>query len=52
MTTPLFMHTIIEIVIAGLLIIGFMYEPVIARWEQRQKKKMLRAFKEMRRYRK
>ena len=45
-----FFLTVIEIIIASFLVIGFMYEPAIARWEQKQKRKVLRAFKKRREY--
>ena len=52
MSTVHWMQTIIEIVVVALLIVGFIYEPVIADWEEKQKEKVLRAFKERRKYRK
>lgn len=51
MATLHFMQTVGLILLAGLLVIGFMYEPMIAKWEQKQKRKVLRALKVMRRYR-
>jgi hypothetical protein len=34
------------------IIIGFIYEPVIAEWERRQGEKMLKALKKRKEYRK
>ena len=45
-----FFLTVIEIVICGALIIGFMYEPAIAKWEQKQKRKVLKALKKRKEY--
>ena len=45
MSTSQFFLTAIEIIIAFGLIVGFMYEPAIARWEQKQKRKVLKALK-------
>ena len=52
MSTAHLIQTIIEIVVVALIIVGLMYEPVIADWEEKQKEKVLKAFKEMRKYRK
>lgn len=51
MSTPHIIQTVLEVVVVALLIIGLIYEPILAKWEKRQGKKMLKAFKEMRRYR-
>jgi hypothetical protein len=45
-------QTIIEIVVIALLVLGFIYEPILAKWEERQKKKVLKAFKERKALRK
>ena len=50
MSTAQFFATAIEIIIAFGLVIGFMYEPAIARWEQKQARKVLKAFKKRREY--
>lgn len=52
MSTTHWIQTIIEIIIGGGLIIGFFYEPIVAEWEEKQKEKILRAFKKRRGYRK
>lgn len=52
MTTPQIIRTVFEIIMIAVLILGFVYEPALAKWEQRQGEKMLKAFKKMRKYRK
>lgn len=52
MSTVHIIQTVIEVVIIALIIVGLIYEPIIAKWEQRQGEKMLKAFKKMRGYRK
>ena len=52
MSTPHIIQTVIEIVLVIGIIAGLIYEPIIAKWEQRQGEKMLKAFKKMRKYRK
>lgn len=51
MSTSHWIATIFELLLIVLIILGFLYEPVIAKWERKQGKKMLRAFKERKRYR-
>ena len=43
--------SIIEVLVVAAVIIGFMYEPIVADWEQKQKEKVLKAFKDRRRFR-
>ena len=45
-------QTIIEVIMVIAVIVGCLYEPVIAEWERRQGEKMLKAFKERKGYRK
>lgn len=52
MSTAHWIQTIIEVIVVVLVIVGFIYEPVLARWERKQGEKMLKAFKEKRKYRK
>lgn len=52
MSTAHWIQTTLEVVIIALLIVGFIYEPALAKWERKQGEKMLRAFKEMGKYRK
>lgn len=51
MSTSHWISTIFELLLIVLIILGFLYEPVIAKWERKQGEKMLRAFKERKRYR-
>lgn len=51
MSTTHIIQTVIEIVIIPLIIIGIIYEPIIAEWEEKQKEKVLRAFKNRGKYR-
>lgn len=34
MSTPHLIQTIIEVLLVGALVVGFIYEPAIAEWEQ------------------
>lgn len=45
-------QTGIEIVLVALLILGIFYEPALAKWEERQKEKVLKALKERKALRK
>lgn len=45
-------QTVFEIVLVALVIVGIIYEPVLAKWEERQKEKVLRTFKEKKALRK
>lgn len=37
--------TTIEFLLVGLVIVGFIYEPMLAKWEEKQKRKVLKALK-------
>lgn len=50
MTTLHILQTVLEIVLVGLCIIGFIFEPALADWEEAQKEKVIKAFKERKRY--
>lgn len=52
MSTTHYILTIFEILLIVAVIVGLIYEPVIAKWEQKKSEKMLKAFKKMREYRK
>ena len=52
MSTTHAIQTVIEILVAVALLVGFIYEPVVAEWEDRQKEKILRAWKKRKEYRK
>ena len=51
MSTAHWVQTIIEVVLIVSLIIGGLYEPVLADWEEKQKEKVLKAFKKRKEYR-
>lgn len=51
MSTLHWIQTIFELLLIVLIILGFLYEPLVAKWEQNQCKKMFRDFKERKRYR-
>lgn len=52
MSTTHTIQTVIEILIAVAVIVAVFHEPVIAKWEQKQGEKMLKAFNERKKYRK
>ncbi len=52
MSTTHYIQTAIEVLTIIAIIVAMMYEPVLAKWEEKQGKKMLKAFKKMREYRK
>ena len=51
MSTLHTIQTVIEIVLVIGVIIAVFYEPAIAKWEDKQKGKFLKAFKERGKYR-
>ena len=46
MSTGHLILTIIESIVIVAVVLGLFFEPVIARWEQKQKEKILKAFEE------
>ena len=52
MSTVHIIQTVIEILVIVAIIAGFVYEPIIAEWEQKQGEKMLKALKKTKEYRK
>ena len=44
-------QTIIEALMVIAVVVGFIYEPAIAKWEQKQGEKMLKAFSKRKEYR-
>lgn len=52
MSTTQWIQTIIEILMLAAIIVGFIYEPLLVEWEEKQKEKVLKAFKKRRQYRK
>ena len=51
MSTAHTIQTIIEILMIVAIVVGIIYEPVLAKWEEKQKEKVLKAFKERRKFR-
>lgn len=51
MSTTHWIQTIIEFLVVGAIIVGFIYEPILAKWEKKQGEKMLKAFKKRKEYR-
>ena len=51
MSTTHWIITIIEVLMVAAVIVGLIYEPVIAEWEKKQGEKMLKRFKERKKYR-
>lgn len=51
MSTPHLIQSIIEAIVVIALIVGLFHEPIVAEWEEKQKEKVLKAFKERRKLR-
>lgn len=51
MSTLHLIQTILEVLIVVAVILGLLYEPIIAEWERKQGEKMLKAFKKRKEYR-
>ena len=52
MSTAHAIQTVIEFLVIIAVFVGFVYEPVLAKWEQKQGEKMLKAFNKRKAYRK
>lgn len=52
MSTGHLIITVIEFVAIAVIIVGFIYEPALAKWEEKQKEKVLKALKERKALRK
>ena len=52
MTLTQWIQTIIEFLMIVAVVLGFIYEPVLTRWERTQKRKVLTALKKRKEYRK
>ena len=44
-------QTIIEVLMIGIIAVGFLYEPAMTRWEEKLGEKMLKAFNKRKEYR-
>ena len=51
MSTAHAIQTTFEILVIAAIIVGYFYQPALAKWEQKQKEKILKAFKKQREYR-
>ena len=51
MSTAHWIQTIFEVLVVVAVIIGGLYEPMLADWEEKQKEKVLKAFKKRKEYR-
>ena len=51
MSTTHFIQTALEVVMVAAVIVCLIYEPAIAKWEEKQKQKVLKALKERKEYR-
>ena len=51
MSTAHLIQTIIEFLIIVAIIVGLIYEPALAKWEEKKGEKMLKAFKKRKEYR-
>ena len=52
MSTTHVIQTLIEVLLVIAILVGMVYEPVLAEWERKQGEKMLKAFKKRTEYRK
>ena len=52
MSTLHLIQTVLELLVIAALILAFIYEPALAKWEEKKKEKVLRTFKERRAFRK
>ena len=44
-------QTIIEALVIAALIVGFIYEPILVKWEEKQKEKVIKAWKQRKKFR-
>lgn len=52
MSVTHYIQTAIEVLLIAAVVVAMVYEPVLAKWEEKQGKKMLKAFKKMKECRK
>ena len=46
-----YLQTSLEVLMLVALVLGFIYEPALAKWEEKQKEKVLKAFNDRRKFR-
>ena len=51
MSTIHWLQTSLEVLMLVALVLGFIYEPALAKWEEKQKEKILKAFNDRRKFR-
>lgn len=51
MSTAHAIQTVFEILITVAIIVGYFYQPILAKWEAKQKEKVLKAFNKRKEYR-
>ena len=51
MTNTQIVQTAFEVIVVVLMIVGLAYEPIIAKWEEKQKAKVMKAWKQRKKYR-
>lgn len=51
MSTAHAIQTTLEILVIAAIIVGYFYQPILAKWEAKQKEKVLKAFKKRKAYR-
>ena len=51
MSTAHAIQTAIEVLVITAIIVGFIYEPALVKWEEKQKEKILKALKKRKEHR-
>ena len=51
MSTLHLIQTVLELLVIAALILAFIYEPALAKWEEKKKEKVLKAFNDRRKFR-
>lgn len=51
MSTAHLIQTILEVLMIAAIILGFIYEPALVKWEEKQKEKVLKVFNSRKEYR-
>ena len=51
MSTAHWIQTSIEVLVMIALILGLVYEPILSKWEEKQKEKVIKAWKQRRKFR-
>ena len=51
MSTLQWIRTFLDVVAIVVLVLGFIYEPLLIKWEEKQKEKVFKAWKQRRKFR-